>query len=240
MRIFDHEPKDWQELQNFVAQLFCELGCDAEVGKRVPLVRGEKEIDVVVRDPVTTPPSTYLCECKFWSKRIPQEVIHSFRTVMADFGAHRGFIISQVGFQLGAQEAVMKTNLDLLTFDELQAIFFDRWRVAMGKKYRADADRLFPYWDYPGTMPKIKWQQSHIDRQRLLIEAYHPLIRIGPLFEMEGFAWKLPMTLPRLEENGNVDGTNTLRTYREVYDFIERSKDKALKQFQILYGETDA
>jgi Restriction endonuclease len=240
MRIFDREPRDWRELQDLVAQLFLEIGCDVNVGERVSLVRGEKEIDVAVRDPLTTPPSIYLCECKFWNKRIPQEVIHAFRTVIADFGAHRGFIISRVGFQAGAEEAVANTNLDLLTFDELQSLFFDRWRVAMGRKYRADADRLFPYWDYPGKMPKIKWEKEHVDRQQLLIEAYRTLLRIGPLFELEGSVWDLPMTLPRLDENGNAEGTITLSTYREVYDFIERSKDNALMQFQVLYGEIDA
>lgn len=239
MRIFDHEPSDWVELQDRVAQLFSELDCDVKVGERVELVRGSKEIDVAVRDRQTVPPSVYLCECKFWSKPVPQEVIHSFRTVLADFGAHRGFIISRVGFQAGAKEAVQNTNLDLLTFEELQALFFDRWRVAMGKRYRPQADRLFPYWDYPGKMPKIKWNEKHVQRQQLLIEAYRPILHIGPLFEMEGSVWTLPITLPRLSESGNVDGTIILTRYRQVYNFIESSKDLAMKQFQVLYGEID-
>jgi Restriction endonuclease len=142
MRIFDDEPGDWRELQDRVAQLFSEIGCEVKVGEQVTLVRGEKEIDVSVRDPQTTPASVYLCECKLWSRPIPQEVIHSFRTVLSDFGAHRGFIISRAGFQAGAKEAVTKTNLDLLTFDELQSLFFDRWRIAVGKKYLPYADRL--------------------------------------------------------------------------------------------------
>jgi hypothetical protein len=237
MRIFDQESTDWRELQDRVAQLFSEIGCDVKVAEQVTLVRGQKEIDVWVRDPQTTPASVYLCECKFWSKPVPQEVIHSFRTVISDFGAHRGFIISRAGFQAGAKEAVTKTNLDLLTFDELQSLFFDRWRIAMGKKYLPYADRLFPYWDYPGKMPKIKWDQQHIDRQQLLIAAYRPLLRIGPLFEMQGSVWNLPMTLPSLDQEGNQDGTITLTTYRQVYDFIDRHQDLALKHFQVLYGE---
>jgi len=117
MPIFDHEPEDWRELQDRVAQLLAELGCEVAVGQRVTLVRVEKEIDVSVCDPETTPASVYLCECKFWSKPIPQEVIHSFRTVLADCGAHRGFIISRAGFQSGAKDAAAKTNLDLVTFE---------------------------------------------------------------------------------------------------------------------------
>jgi hypothetical protein len=240
MRIFDHGPADWRELQEHVAQLFSEIGCDVKLSERVNLVRGEKEIDVSVVDPQTNPASVYLCECKFWSKPVPQEVIHSFRTVVSDFGAHRGFIISRTGFQAGAKKAAMKTNLDLVTFDELQSLFFDRWRIAMGKKYRPNADRLFPYWDYPGKMLRIKWEKRHVDRQELLVQAYRPLLRIGPLFEMQGSLWTLPVTLPSLDNQGNQDGTLTLSTYRQVYDFIERNKDLALKYFQLLYGEIDA
>jgi len=126
-----------------------------QIGTTVRLVRGAKEVDVLVRDPVTVPQSTYLCECKFWSTAIPQETVHGFRTVVGDFGAHRGYIISKVGFQAGAFAAVQNTNVELLTFDQLQAVFFDRWPIAMGQKYRPEADVLFPYWDYPGRMPQF-------------------------------------------------------------------------------------
>jgi predicted helicase len=110
MTCFDRDPQDWKNLQNLTAQLFSEVGCNVTVGQRLRLVRGEKEIDVAVDDPQTAPASKYLCECKFWNKAIPQEVIHGFRTVVADSGAHRGFIISMAGFQAGAHEAVQNTG----------------------------------------------------------------------------------------------------------------------------------
>ncbi len=65
-------------------------------------------------------------------------------------------------------------------------------------------------------------------------------MRIAPLFEMEGSVWDLPITLPSVGENGNENGTITLITNRQVYDFIDRNKDLALKHFQVLYGEIDA
>jgi len=107
----------------------------------------------------------------------------------------------------------------------------------MGQKYRPEADVLFPYWDYPGRMPQFQWQQEHIDQQGLLIDAYYPLVHTGPLFDMQGSVWNLPMTLPALDANANRIGNITLSTYREVYDFIERNKELALRHFQILYGE---
>jgi Restriction endonuclease len=240
MSIFDREPTNWADLQNLAAQLFSELGCEVVVGERLELVRGAKEIDVWVRDHHTSPPSQYLCECKFWNKPIPQEIIHSFRTVVSDYGAHRGFIISRAGFQSGALKAVRNTNIDLVSFPELQALFFDRWRIAMGKRFLPYADVLFPYWDYPGKMPKIKWREEHVRRQRDLIDAYKPFIHLGPIVGMDtDFVWNLPMTLPALDPQGKINGTITLSSYRQLYDFIDQNKDVALKHFQVLYGEID-
>ncbi len=34
----------------------------------------------------------------------PREKVHAFRTVMDETGANRGYIISRVGFQIGAIE----------------------------------------------------------------------------------------------------------------------------------------
>jgi hypothetical protein len=239
MPIFDREPEDWVHLQNLVGQMFTEVGCDVETGRSLQLVRGNKEVDVWVRDPDTTPPSEYLCECKFWSKAIPQEVIHAFRTVVSDYGAHRGFIVSRVGFQSGAYDAVRKTNVNIVTFAELQEMFFDRWRIAMGERFTPYADRLFPYWDYPGKMPRIKWGEEHVERRHLLIEAYRPLLKLGPLARMERFIVQLPIVLPSLDSGGQINGQVVINSYRQLYDFIDSKKDEALKQFQILYGEMD-
>jgi hypothetical protein len=170
---------------------------------------------------------------------VPLEVIHSFRTVVADCGANRGFVISSVaGFQSGAHKAAQNTNVELVTFEGLQRMQFTRWRVAMGKRYMPDADRLFPYWDPSGgRMPKIKWTDSHRSRFCLLVEAYRPLVDLGPVMEMNGFVWRLPITVPDIDDDGRVAGTFTLRTYRAVYDFIEASKDIALRRLRELHGE---
>lgn len=238
MLCFDHDPQGWQELQNLTARLFSEIGCTATVGKRIKLVRGDKEIDVAVEDAHIAPPSRCLCECKYWNKAIPQEVIHSFRTVVADYGAHRGFIISIAGFQAGAHKAVENTNISLVTFAQLQEIFFDRWRRAMGKRYMPFGDRLFPYWDpVGGKRPPKMWGRPQIEKLVLLTEAYKPFIDLGPTLEWSDFHWNLPLEFPSVDANGDVNGEVSLKTYRQVYDFIETNKDNALKHFQILFGE---
>lgn len=237
MPIFDHEPTDWRALQEMVGKLFEELGCEVAIGKHVENVRGMKEIDVYVRDVAITPPSTYLVECKFWKRAVPQEVVHAFRTVMADIGAHRGFVVSSGGFQEGAFEAAANTNIDLVTFRELQAIFADRWRVSMGERFIPYGDQLFPYWDYPGRMPQLQWDKKHVERQRQLMDAYEPIIRLGPLDRMQRFLRELPMTLPAVNDRGEIGGTIQIASYRQFFDFIDKNKELALYHFKVLHGE---
>jgi hypothetical protein len=158
---------------------------------------------------------------------------------MQDTGAHRGFIISNSGFQAGAFDAAQNTNIDLVTFAALQAIFFDRWREAMAEHYVPFDKRLFPYWDFPGRMPKFKWNKSHSARQQQLVEAYLPLIKLGPLSKMHGYHQQLPMALPAVDDLGKIGGEVRIETYRQFYDFIEANKDKALYHFQVLHGEVE-
>lgn len=237
MAIFDRDPEDWRALQEMTGQLFAEVECEVEIGKKLAILRGTKEIDVYARDRHAVPPAAYLCECKFWKRAVPQEVVHAFRTVVSDAGAHRGFIISSAGFQQGAFEAARNTNTDLVTFTQLQEMFFDRWRVAMGERFTPYADRLFPYWDFPGRMPRFKWRKDHVQRQRQLMEAYQPLIHLGPLARMQHFVSTFPIVLPAVDPCGMFHGEVRINSYRQLYDFIDANKDVALHHFQVLHGE---
>jgi hypothetical protein len=240
MAIFDRAPATWNELQNLVGQMFSEMGCGVTVGETLELVRGKKEIDVLVQDPSTIPPSQYLCECKYWKNPVPQEIVHSFRTVMADAGAQRGFIISSAGFQRGAHEAVQNTNTHLVTFDELQALFFDRWRVARSKYFMPYADRLFPYWDPAGgkRVPR-GWGKDQSRQLELLNLAFEPFIKLGPVLELRQFVWQLPIQVEVLDDHGQSVGQHRLRTYRELFDFMELNKDAALQKYRALFGEAN-
>ena len=56
-----------------------------------------------------------------------QQIIHGFRTVVADVGAHKGYIISSNGFQSGSFSAADLTNIELVTWDEFQEAFEPTW-----------------------------------------------------------------------------------------------------------------
>lgn len=236
---FDTEPTDWRDLQNKVAQLFNEIGCTVRISEKASLVRGHKEIDVLAMDSGTAPASTYAIECKNWSNRVPQEVAHSFRTVVADLGAHHGFIVSRKGFQSGAYEAVKSTNVSLLNFTELQQLFVDRWLVSMAKRYEPLADALFPYWDPTGGKrpPAEDWGIREQESMHHLIEAYHPFVLLGPILAHSGYRMQLPVTLPILDDHLEIVGTTTIETARQFYDFVASNFEPALLRYRRLFRE---
>ncbi|MBH9657069.1 restriction endonuclease [Burkholderia pseudomallei] len=234
MKIFERAPADWQDLQNLVGQLFEEIGCEVQIGQKVNLVRGDtKEIDVRVVDRVTVPPSYYLCECKHWKAPVRQEIVHAFRTVMDDQGAHRGFIISSSGFQSGARAAVENTNTDLFTFDELQATFFERWRLSMAQRHMPLADQLALYWDpCIGKLPARRFGPRDVEVMSLLQEANRPFIALTRSAIRRGGEILLPMTIPVLDETFTTVGELTLSSYRQFYDWIFANMDRAVADYR--------
>lgn len=127
MRVLEAAPNDWKDLEVKVAKILNASGFRAIVNKQIKTVRGHVNVDVYAEDVKSIPKSINLFECKYWSADIHQGIIHSFRTVLNDFGANRGFIIVKNGFQSGAYEAVKNTNVHLLSWNEFQDIFIERW-----------------------------------------------------------------------------------------------------------------
>jgi restriction system protein len=120
-------PDDWRQLQVEVGRLLQECGFSVEIERKVRTVRGEVELDVYAQEEVKGRKYSIVCECKHWKARIPQNVVHGFRTVVADMGANIGYIVSLAGFQEGAFEASALTNVELVTWQELQSKFELSW-----------------------------------------------------------------------------------------------------------------
>lgn len=236
--IFTSVPQNWRELQSYVGQMFQECGFETEISKVVDLVRGKKEIDVYAHDTTSEYQPIILVECKFWNKAVDQEIVHSFRTVVTDCGANIGFIVSKSGFQSGCYEAAERTNVRLVSLQELEREYYKKWKRAMVSKYIPFADRLFPYWDpVGGKMPPdggtIDWAT-----QQLVYAAYEPICGLGPGDSMmDGFNRQYPMKLPVLNDALAVMGEITISSDRDYFDFVEQNKDKALRHFRILYRE---
>lgn len=235
--IFDKEPSDWQELQTFVGQIFQECGFDTEVSRVVELARGKKEVDVYTQDNGSEYKPIVLIECKFWDKPVNQETVHSFRTVVADYGANFGFIVSRNGFQAGCYEAAKNTNVKLVSLDELQIEYYNKWIQGMISRYLPLADELFPYWDYPGKIPK-DGGTIDFEKQQLIYSAYYPICSLGKWNLMKDeFKRSFPIILPVINDQLQQIGVEEINTERQYFDFIEKNKDRAINHFKSLYRE---
>ncbi|WP_372395244.1 restriction endonuclease (plasmid) [Azospirillum sp. HJ39] len=120
-------PNDWRGLQNDVARILRECGFNVEVEKVIQGARGAVEIDVYAEENVRGRKYSIVCECKNWKSRVPQNVIHGFRTVLGDVGANIGYIISTAGFQSGSFNAADLTNVKLVDWSEFQDDFEGSW-----------------------------------------------------------------------------------------------------------------
>jgi restriction system protein len=120
-------PLDWKALENDVARILNECGFAVKTESVITTVRGKVEVDVHAQEVVEGRAYTVLCECKHWSSRVPQNVVHGFRTVVADSGAHLGYVISIAGFQSGAIKAAEISNIRLVTWQEFQKEFEHSW-----------------------------------------------------------------------------------------------------------------
>ncbi|WP_442852528.1 restriction endonuclease [Roseobacter sp. SK209-2-6] len=89
------------------------------------------DVDAVQNGPF---PLLVLCECKYWQQPVPQSVVHALKVVCSDAGANQGLIISKKGFQSGAEEKPLFTNVRLKTFGQFQETYFLDWRRSCFEK----------------------------------------------------------------------------------------------------------
>lgn len=144
--MINRPPADWKDLQRQVNEIFQRSGLNSETDKKISTVRGSVNIDVYAEDSTSQPTTIYLCECKYWKSNVPKTVVHALRTVVQDYGANWGFIISSAGFQSGAYEAAANSTVRLLTWDDFQKLFLDRWiRNYMIPRLREEVDPLVEY-----------------------------------------------------------------------------------------------
>jgi restriction system protein len=77
---------------------------------------------------------------------VPQTVTHAFRTVVAEAGAHVGYLISSAGFQSGAIDAAQSTNLKLVTWEQFQDELEPQWiQSHLLPTVTKELDPLFSY-----------------------------------------------------------------------------------------------
>jgi len=237
--IFEKNPRDWKDLQKLTAKVFSELGCSVEVEKTIQTARGKVEVDVFVEDPTYSPPLSILCECKYWSAPIPKTIIHAFRTVVADFGGNRGYVISKVGFQSGAREAVKNSNIELVNWLEFQAIFSKRWVESMTERLYEPANMIFEYMDILADRMKIiDWtEEKKLQHENLFYRSglYIHANQWSQFPNREEIVF--PVEIPSPESPIDDHQRVTLHNHREYFDLAFSMAPILLKEWKEFLGE---
>ncbi|HHL4636982.1 TPA: restriction endonuclease [Escherichia coli] len=105
---------DWRVYQEATAEVFRRLGCNALVDYRAKGVRATHDIDVYATFLRSGILCTWVIECKLWKTRVPKEKVLALKSLIDDLGADRGIMVSEVGFQPGAQDAARGSNITLV------------------------------------------------------------------------------------------------------------------------------
>lgn len=233
-------PRTWRDLQAAVARILRECGFVADVEHTIEMARGRAEIDVYATETVDDRTYTTLVECKNWTARVPQSVIHSFRTVVADSGANVGYIVSRAGFQAGALTGAELTNLRLVTWEEFQDAFERTWLDRFFVP--TITEQLDPLFTYTEPLLPRWYQDLNEDEQRryLALREQHAPLGVLLFVLFTSYSRFLGRALPTLPLRGTVpeDGVPSdvldAPAYRELLDAALRLGGEAIAEFRAI------
>lgn len=220
-------PSDWRDLQQLVATVLAECGFSVEVERPTRTVRGTKEVDVYAEELHRGRKSIVLCECKHWNVRVPQDVVHSFLTIVGGTGANVGYIVGSSGFQSGALESAELTNIRLVTWQEFQREFEHQWIEEHLVPRVGDRYKQFLRWTEPlpptGGPPLTSHQAEAFSE---LWRSYQPLASLITPFEPWRRTTERDLVYPRLPltpENwhGLPKDLVESRGYRELFERLD-------------------
>lgn len=234
-------PKDWKDLQRKTAKLLCECGFQAQCDKAIKTVRGFVNVDVYVENATVIPKSVYLIECKCWNRSITQTVIHSFRTIVSDYGANHGYIIAKKGFQKGAYNASNNTNIVLLNWDEFIVLFKENWKERMFWRIWNRFNNIAYYrGEYVGDI----FEKTHISKELKpeLRKEYYELLKDSNDFLNDGK--QFPDFLLMIKNDGGkfpleIKIRKTVKTFEnesQLFDKIIFEQKKIILKFDKIFG----
>jgi len=235
------QPEGGAALEEVVAAILVECGMKVDRRIQLTLPRGNVEVDVLASENVDGIITRVICECKNWGTNIPQNVVHGFRTVIQESGAHRGYIISRRGFQSGATEAARSTNIELTTFEEFQTTFFDKWFSNRIWQIERSVGSLNSYYEPFGGPPLSSFKtQAERDKYDEAFTKYafagHALWQFSPYLMQTSFARLpvIPFDFSEIERNGLTapQDLKTIATYREFLNLLEKYCETGLRELR--------
>ena len=248
--ITSSNPANWRDLQEETAQILRECGFSVEVEKVTETARGSVELDVYAEETVDGRQYSIICECKHWQSRIPQSVVHGFRTVVGDIGANLGLIIASSGFQAGATPAATYTNVRLVTWKQFQAEFEQTWlKRYLQLTVSERCDPLLTYTEplLPGWFGVLSDEQKdrfinlkrRHDRFGGLMMTFTPYVR---MFDDDASFPPLPLrprVTPSSDEAILPDAVLDAVGYRQFLDAALTHSDHVIAEFRALRPPTE-
>jgi len=131
-------PKDYEK---FVARLMRRLAkqdlVDGPSLKHLAKLEGKSgqiyEIDISYTFTVAAAKYLTLVECKHWNKPVGRNIVAAFSSVIDDIGAHKGIIVTTVGFQEGAIGLASKLGIALFKVSGERHATLHAFESIMGK-----------------------------------------------------------------------------------------------------------
>jgi hypothetical protein len=236
-------PEDWGGLEDLVTAILNEAGLEAKRDVSLTLPRGGVDVDVVAEETHDGIVHRIFCECKNWRTNIPREVVHAFRTVVAEAGANRGYVISRVGFQTGATDAAQSTNIELVTFAEFQTSYFLKWYNKQLWKIEREIKGFHSYYEGLGApgYSRLKDDQERAaydlvwDKYRFageILKLYAPYTRL--LRSIANNVPALPLDVSELEHQGVKipDDIKAATAYREFFAILSDYARNGLRELR--------
>jgi hypothetical protein len=239
-------PSEWGELEDLVVAILNEAGLEAKRNVRINLPRGSVDVDVLAEETHDGIVQRIVCECKDWANNIPKAVVHAFRTVVQECGAHRGYVISRVGFQSGAIEAAQSTNIQLVTFKQFQEIYFEKWYEKRLWAIEQSIKGFHTYYEMVFGKPGYSLLASDEERAAydvvwkkyqfagVLLTAYSPFSKIlGRRLSIPPLPLD-PIRIVELEEHGVVFPQDIIEAsaYRGFFTLLEGYSIKGLSELR--------
>lgn len=140
----------WQEYQEEVAAFFRSLGLEATTNHTAKGARTEHDVDVFVRSHQVGFDVVWIVECKHWNTPVNKLHVLGLRQIVADLGVDRGILLCEKGFQSGAMEAAVLTNVHLCSLAGLRRTASEEFTAMRLRELfdLADSCRV-RYWELP-------------------------------------------------------------------------------------------
>lgn len=129
------EKPDWQKLEEIIAVIQTDLAPGAVV-RHDHKVTGKsgrrRQLDVTISQRISTIPVFIVFECKRYARRVGIEKVEAFATKLRDVRASCGVMVSQTGFDEGAQAMAAQENVILKNYREAEET---DWTLLVGTSF---------------------------------------------------------------------------------------------------------